>query len=63
MKTIIANNGSKLDKYLKLLYAEGIPFDVNVVKNEKQKIIFEINISLDGKEYEKIAKQIEILYN
>jgi len=62
MKKLIAKNATQLDKTLRWLYANDIDFEVNVVKTEKHKIIYEVLVKLDDQMYEKIINQLRLFF-
>ena len=49
MKELIARNPKQLDLCLRLLFAEGIQFQVRLFKTEKGKVLYGITLLADDK--------------
>ena len=60
MKTFVARNAKQLDLYLRLIHMEELPFTVNVVKNDKQKIVYEISVEADQQKLELLSDKIQV---
>lgn len=61
MKVLIAKNPKQLDLCLRLLYAENIRFMVEVIKNDKQKVMYEICVNIDGEAFKKLENKYRTL--
>ena len=61
MDKLIARNPKQLDLCLRMLYAEGILFNVRVVETEKRKIAYEISIKTDEHVVEMLREKYRIL--
>jgi len=51
----------KLDYCLRMLYAESIPFIVNITENEKRKIFYEVSVDVDEQIFRKLNERYETL--
>ena len=51
----------KLDYSLRMLYAESIPFIVNITENEKRKIFYEVSVDVDEQIFRKLNERYETL--
>ena len=57
----IAKNGKKLAKCLRMLYAERLPFEVELFEDEKQKVRYRITSEVDPEKQEAIWQKWQII--
>lgn len=61
MKELFAKTPKQLDICLRLLFAEGIKFSVQVYKSDKKKIYYGIAMAADDKICEAMAEKYETM--
>lgn len=61
MKELVAKNGKQLEMCLKTLYAEHIPFLVDIRFTDKEKIVYVVSVDVDDKTIEKLKFKYKVM--
>lgn len=61
MNGFMAKNPKQLDLCLRLLYAERIPFIVDIIENNKKKLVYVITAKADEQKIEELKEKFRIL--